>query len=154
MVVSTGTGPGTGPGTGAGTGAGPVQYRDRYHRSRYPRRLGTRRCSRPHVSGLAHLRMPLPLPAAPPRVAIVGGGIGGAATAHFLLALRPDVRIDLFEASEKVGGRAHTLDAKIFGVPIDGGATSIFSKNKYLVSFVEKFGLAKAQDSGKDVIGL
>ena len=92
--------------------------------------------------------------AAPPRVAIVGGGIGGAATAHFLLALRPDVRIDLFEASEKVGGRAHTLDAKIFGVPIDGGATSIFSKNKYLVSFVEKFGLAKAQDSGKDVIGL
>ena len=54
-----------------------------------------------HASG----RAPLP----PPRVAIVGGGIGGAATAHFLLELRPDVEIDVFEASSQPGGRAHTL---------------------------------------------
>ena len=91
---------------------------------------------------------------AAPRVAIVGGGIGGAATAHFLAELRPDVQIDVFEALPNIGGRAHTLDASVFGVPLDAGATDIFSKNKYLVSFVERFGLAKAVESGKDVIGL
>ena len=83
-----------------------------------------------------------------------GGGISGAATAHFLSELVPDAQIDVYEAAPRVGGRAHTLDANIFGVPLDAGATSIFSKNKYLVSFVQKFHLNKASDDGKHVLGL
>ena len=71
---------------------------------------------------------------APKKVAIVGGGIGGAATAHFLSEMLPSARIEVFEAGQRAGGRAHTLDANLFGVPLDAGATSIFSKNKYLVS--------------------
>eukprot|EP00966_Prymnesium_polylepis_P184028 4265282-Prymnesium_polylepis.1 len=89
-----------------------------------------------------------------PRIAVVGGGIAGAATAHFLLELRPDVAIDVFEAASTIGGRAHTLDVSEFGVPLDAGATSIFSGNQYLVSFVNTFHLARADDGGKDVIGL
>lgn len=92
---------------------------------------------------------------APKKVAIVGGGIGGAATAHFLSEMLPSARIEVFEAGQRAGGRAHTLDANLFGVPLDAGATSIFSKNKYLVSLIERFGLRKADDhGGKQVIGL
>ena len=90
-----------------------------------------------------------------PRVAIVGGGISGAATATFLLELVPQALIDVYEADSRVGGRAYTLDANLLNVPIDAGATDIFSQNEYLVSFVKRFGLAKAHDQGgKDIIGL
>lgn len=60
----------------------------------------------------------------------------------------------MFEAAPDVGGRTHTLAASELGVRIDAGATSIFSGNHYLVSFIERFGLTRAVDSGKSVLGL
>ena len=59
--------------------------------------------------------------AATPRVAVIGGGISGAATAHFLSEQLPGALIDVHEAETRIGGRAHTLDAGIFGVPLDAG---------------------------------
>ena len=89
------------------------------------------------------------------RVAIIGSGVSGAATAYFLSELRPGVLIDVYEKAEHVGGRSDTLDASEFVVPLDAGATAIFSRNEYLTSFVNTFGLVKASDGGgKDVIGL
>ena len=40
-----------------------------------------------------------------PRVAIIGGGIGGASTAYFLREGVPDARIDVYEREEQTGGR-------------------------------------------------
>ena len=63
----------------------------------------------------------VPAIAEAPRIGIVGGGISGAATAHFLSELLPDVQIDVHELQPHIGGRTHTLDASIFGVPLDAG---------------------------------
>ena len=43
----------------------------------------------------------------------------------------------------------HTLHD--FGVPLDAGATAIYSGNQYLVGFVQKFGLAKAADVAGEI---
>ena len=41
----------------------------------------------------------------PPRsVAVIGGGISGLAAAHRLTELAPDLRLQLFEASDALGG--------------------------------------------------
>ena len=63
----------------------------------------------------------VPALAGAPRVGIVGGGISGAATAHFLSELLPDAQIDVHESEPHIGGRAHTLSASVFGVPLDAG---------------------------------
>ncbi|MBL8333335.1 MAG: FAD-dependent oxidoreductase [Rubrivivax sp.] len=47
------------------------------------------------------------------RVAIVGSGISGLAAAH---ALKDHARVTLFEADQRLGGHAHTVDVRIDGV--------------------------------------
>ena len=42
-------------------------------------------------------------------VAIVGGGVAGLATAHYLLALRPELRLSVVAGSARVGGNVRTL---------------------------------------------
>jgi monoamine oxidase len=42
-------------------------------------------------------------------VAIVGGGVSGAYAAWRLRQARPDLRIRLFEASDRIGGRLHSI---------------------------------------------
>ena len=54
----------------------------------------------------------LPLCYAVQRVAIVGGGIGGAACAYFLQQFAPDILVDVYEKDSTVGGR---LKHVIFG---------------------------------------
>ena len=88
------------------------------------------------------------------RVAIVGGGISGAATAYFLGTAHPALTIDVYEALDDVGGRARTLDASEFGVPLDAGATAIFSRNEYLTAFIDAFRIEKAPSSGDESIGV
>ncbi|KAG7672478.1 hypothetical protein KSW81_001442 [Nannochloris sp. 'desiccata'] len=70
------------------------------------------------------------------KVAIVGGGIGAASTALHLRELIPDdLDIDVFEQSDRVGGRAFSLD--IDGHTIEMGA-SIFHEDNVLVTKMAK----------------
>lgn len=45
-----------------------------------------------------------PGPKRPPRVAILGGGISGLTAAYFLLKVLPNVKVTLYEASDRLGG--------------------------------------------------
>ncbi len=44
-----------------------------------------------------------------PRVAVIGGGISGLSAAFYLQRLAPDLEVDLFEASNRIGGVIETL---------------------------------------------
>nr|XP_045595550.1 prenylcysteine oxidase 1-like [Procambarus clarkii]XP_045595551.1 prenylcysteine oxidase 1-like [Procambarus clarkii]XP_045595552.1 prenylcysteine oxidase 1-like [Procambarus clarkii]XP_045595553.1 prenylcysteine oxidase 1-like [Procambarus clarkii] len=74
-----------------------------------------------------------------PKIAIVGGGIGGTATAYFLQELFGDnVIIDLYE-SERIGGRLATIP--IGEHEYEVGGSIIHPKNQYMLNFVPKLGL-------------
>ena len=45
-----------------------------------------------------------------PRIAIIGGGIGGTSVAHFLKKAMPNVHLSIFEANKDIGGRLKTVD--------------------------------------------
>ncbi|RZF47288.1 hypothetical protein LSTR_LSTR009779 [Laodelphax striatellus] len=74
-----------------------------------------------------------------PSIAIIGAGIGGTSCAYFLTELfGKDVYIDIFEA-EEVGGRLKSQ--YIGGIEVELGGAVIHPRNKYMKSFVKKFGL-------------
>ncbi|XP_076045567.1 prenylcysteine oxidase 1-like [Oratosquilla oratoria] len=76
-----------------------------------------------------------------PKIAIVGGGIGGTATAYFLHEyLGDDVILDLYEPGE-IGGRLATT--VIGGREYEIGGSIIHPKNNYMVDFAKKFGLGQ-----------
>lgn len=88
----------------------------------------------------------------PPKIAIIGGGIGGGSAAHFLSDLVSEkIQIDLYEAKE-LGGRIATtvIDGRIFEV----GGTVIHPRNKYMNYFRKKFGLSKLVEDSEGVIAL
>ena len=45
-----------------------------------------------------------------PRIAIIGGGIGGTSVAYFLKKAMPNVHLSIFEANKDIGGRLKTVD--------------------------------------------
>lgn len=58
----------------------------------------------------------------PQRVAVIGGGISGLATA-WLLSQR--CRVTLYEAAPRLGGHARTVTAGLYGdQPVDTGLSS------------------------------
>nr|XP_003700702.1 PREDICTED: prenylcysteine oxidase-like isoform X1 [Megachile rotundata] len=74
-----------------------------------------------------------------PNVAIIGGGIGGAASSHFLTELfKNDLNIDLYEVNT-IGGRLATV--KIDDNEFEAGGSIIHSQNKYMQEFVKLLGL-------------
>ncbi|KAL6257655.1 hypothetical protein P5V15_011233 [Pogonomyrmex californicus] len=74
-----------------------------------------------------------------PHVAIIGGGIGGASTLHFLSELlNGNLEIDLYEA-KTVGGRLATIT--IDGDEFEAGGSVIHPKNMYMQRFVKLLGL-------------
>lgn len=77
------------------------------------------------------------------RVAIVGGGVSGCYCAYRLAQKYPDWDIQLFEASDRIGGR-------LWSVPLDGvkglppaelGGMHISDKHEHLFKLVEHLGL-------------
>ncbi|XP_011155741.1 prenylcysteine oxidase-like [Solenopsis invicta] len=88
-----------------------------------------------------------------PRVAIIGGGIGGASASHFLTELsNGTVDIDLYEA-KTIGGRLATT--KIDKDEFEAGGSIIHPKNKYMQRFVKLLGLEKSPyiaEDGADAI--
>jgi prenylcysteine oxidase/farnesylcysteine lyase len=74
-----------------------------------------------------------------PRVAIIGSGIGGSATAHFVREiLGENAQISVFEKANRVGGRLATLD--FAGHTFESGGCIIHPKNLYMKRFVELLG--------------
>ncbi|XP_046898990.1 prenylcysteine oxidase-like [Hypomesus transpacificus] len=81
-----------------------------------------------------------PLDGSPPsKIAIVGAGIGGTATAHFLRQhFGPEVSIDVFEKGE-VGGRLATVTVN--HQDYESGGSIIHSLNLHMQDFVKQLGL-------------
>jgi oxygen-dependent protoporphyrinogen oxidase len=52
-------------------------------------------------------------PSAPHHVAILGGGITGLATAHYLAQSKPNAKITIYESSPRLGGWLHTEKVQI-----------------------------------------
>lgn len=72
-------------------------------------------------------------------LAIIGGGIGGAASSHFLAELfKNNLNIDLYEA-KTIGGRLATI--KINNNEFEAGGSIIHSQNKYMQEFVKLLGI-------------
>ncbi len=70
--------------------------------------------------------------------AVVGGGIGGTATAHFLRQhFGPEVRIDVFEKGS-VGGRLATVTVN--HQDYESGGSIIHSLNLHMQDFVQQLG--------------
>jgi glycine/D-amino acid oxidase-like deaminating enzyme len=83
-------------------------------------------------------------------VGIIGSGMAGASTAHFLRELRPDLRVVVWERDAIVGGRARTAD--LGGRRVDLGATAISTLNQYLLSFTA--GMRRANGNGSSTLGI
>ncbi|CAH8838805.1 unnamed protein product [Trichobilharzia szidati] len=72
------------------------------------------------------------------RVAVVGGGVGGASSAYYLRQLFGNkVSITLFEQSGRIGGRMKAVP--FCGDVCESGASVIHSSNHYMISFAKKF---------------
>jgi prenylcysteine oxidase/farnesylcysteine lyase len=83
-------------------------------------------------------------------VGILGSGVAGAATAHFLRESRPDLRVIVWERDTIIGGRARTVD--LAGRRVDLGATAISTLNQYLLNFTH--GMKRANDGGPSTLAI
>uniref|UniRef100_A0A1A8N8Y1 Prenylcysteine oxidase 1 like n=1 Tax=Nothobranchius rachovii TaxID=451742 RepID=A0A1A8N8Y1_9TELE len=77
--------------------------------------------------------------APPSKIVVVGAGIGGSATAHFLRQhFGPEVQVDVFEKGE-VGGRLATVTVN--NNDYESGGSIIHSLNLHMQEFVKQLGL-------------
>jgi len=81
----------------------------------------------------------LPKQASLGRVAVVGAGFAGLASAYFLARSGFEVRV--FEARHRVGGRVHTLRDFSPGRLIEGGAELIGLNHTLWIALAQAFGL-------------
>jgi oxygen-dependent protoporphyrinogen oxidase len=72
-------------------------------------------------------------------VAVIGGGVTGLAAAYRLLRKRPDLKVTLYEASDRLGGIIHTEQAD--GFIIEGGPDSFLSAKPQAVALSTELGL-------------
>ena len=74
-----------------------------------------------------------------PSIAIIGAGIGGSSCSHFIRELfGSQASIDVFEASNRIGGRLDTVE--IAGKKFESGGSIIHPDNKYMGDFVKHLG--------------
>eukprot|EP01025_Chloroclados_australasicus_P018855 TRINITY_DN20046_c0_g1_i1.p1 TRINITY_DN20046_c0_g1~~TRINITY_DN20046_c0_g1_i1.p1 ORF type:complete len:510 (+),score=55.11 TRINITY_DN20046_c0_g1_i1:52-1530(+) len=75
-----------------------------------------------------------------PQVAIIGSGVGGASTAHFLQNLTQNsIDVHVYEKSDRVGGRIYSFQYE--GKTLEIGGSIIHKKNKYLLQLAKEMGL-------------
>lgn len=77
-----------------------------------------------------------------PRVAVVGGGISGLATAYFLRQYPDPPEVLLIEADRRLGGKIRTQD--IAGKPVDTGPDGFLVRVPRMRSLVDELGLSPA----------
>nr|CAD7411179.1 unnamed protein product [Timema poppensis] len=77
-----------------------------------------------------------------PKIAIIGGGIGGTSAAFFIYDLfgSNGAQIDLYE-SNRIGGRLATIEVN--NQKYEAGGSILHPRNKYMSDFVKLFGLKK-----------
>ncbi|XP_065320408.1 uncharacterized protein LOC135928016 [Gordionus sp. m RMFG-2023] len=79
----------------------------------------------------------------PPKIAIIGGGIGGFSAAYFINEILPEATIDVYEKDGRIGGRMRSVE--LIGEKYEAGASIIHDKNLYMKKFREKFNLKKRE---------
>ncbi|MFB6163359.1 MAG: FAD-dependent oxidoreductase [Halococcoides sp.] len=86
--------------------------------------------------------------ASPDRIAIVGAGITGASTAHYLDEALPEATIEVFERADRVGGRLRTLT--VGDRTIEAGGKFLHTDDRRCAGFVEAFDLGRADPADLD----
>lgn len=85
------------------------------------------------------------------KIAIVGGGISGLATAFYIAKARPDVQITLFEKEDKLGGSMMTQE--IEGFFFEQGSNGFLSNKPDTLALIEQSGctdiLIRSNDSAR-----
>eukprot|EP00291_Cryptomonas_curvata_P003617 CAMPEP_0172188784 /NCGR_PEP_ID=MMETSP1050-20130122/22149_1 /TAXON_ID=233186 /ORGANISM="Cryptomonas curvata, Strain CCAP979/52" /LENGTH=263 /DNA_ID=CAMNT_0012863383 /DNA_START=99 /DNA_END=887 /DNA_ORIENTATION=- len=79
-----------------------------------------------------------------PRIAIIGSGVSGSASAYFLRKLFPNASIDVYEQDNSLCGRVKTVSYS--GVTVEAGGSVIHVSNRYLKEFVKETGLAVSKN--------
>ncbi|KAI8922368.1 Prenylcysteine lyase-domain-containing protein [Powellomyces hirtus] len=91
--------------------------------------------------------------APPKRVAVIGAGAAGTAFSYFLRQAVPEhlAHISIFEASERVGGRASAVHFD--GADIEIGASIFLKENENLYNATRRFNLTLRNDDDDDHSG-
>jgi len=76
-----------------------------------------------------------------PSVVIVGGGITGLATAHYVRRLRPETKITLLERAARVGGNIRTEQVREF--VLDAGPDSFLRTKPAALALCKELGLER-----------
>jgi len=87
----------------------------------------------------------------PPKIAIVGAGIGGTSTAYFISQLIPNAEITIFDKS-KVGGRLAVVEVE--GRSYETGGAIIHTANKYMVEYLNLCGLTMREKASDETFSL
>jgi prenylcysteine oxidase/farnesylcysteine lyase len=73
------------------------------------------------------------------KVAIIGSGIAGSSAANYLLDGKNNIKVDLYEKSERLGGR---IFSEVYqNVTLDHGAHFFILENKLIYDLVKELGL-------------
>ncbi|KAI9105655.1 Prenylcysteine lyase-domain-containing protein [Phlyctochytrium arcticum] len=78
----------------------------------------------------------------PVSVAVIGAGASGTGFAYYLSTILPkdsDVKLTIYEETDKIGGRAQALN--VSGLIVELGASIFLKENRLLYSAVQEFGL-------------
>jgi monoamine oxidase len=91
------------------------------------------------------------------RIGIIGGGITGMGTAHFLAKEAPEeLAIDIFEASDRTGGMVLTSSFDTVPLPFEAGAAELYDipHTPTLLNLVNSFDLPTVTMEGSPTIVL
>ena len=84
----------------------------------------------------------------PPRVAIVGGGIAGLATAHAVRGLAPEADVVVLEGRDRAGG--HLRSDRVDGYLCEAGPDGFLDNAPATAAFVDAIGLSPRLQASRD----
>lgn len=76
------------------------------------------------------------------RIAIIGAGLAGLTAAYEINRANPDVHVDVFEGSDRIGGKLYTVPFN--DGPTDMGAEAFLARRVDAVDFFKELGLGKS----------